>query len=609
VSRIDTGRDGPTQPESPPPTPAAGGGSAAADANSVHPNSGQSSSGQSSSGHISTGHASPLLGKAVRSVFSVTLLSRIAGLVREVLIARTFGATAVGSAFTFAFAAPNLFRRLFGEGALSAAFVPQYAVLIKNNPQAAALFSLRTVRWLAVTTTVLSVIIATGALAALFFAPGDPERTLSLRLLAVMILYMPLVCLTAILAGMLQMHGRFGAAASGPVVLNTFMVVVAGYYLWMGQTAGETVAYVLAIATVLSGLTQSCTFWWILRRLGHEPRWSTEPVHREIASVSLATMVRKFVPVLIGMGTLQLNVLLDQLIAMWPNLVGPTILGRAYPLTEASNILLANAQRIYQFPLGVFGIAVATAVFPLLARTAGDAGAFNTTLKRGLRVSLLLGLPASVGLALVRADASFVLYGGKLAADLPAEAIGHVAKHVSYTAKDLATISAVLLACAPAVWVYSINHVLTRAFYALGDTTTPMRVGLWMVGLNFLLNITLIWPLAEAGLALATTISAVMQMVVLMAILSKRPGGAAIDRATVIGGLKIALATAIMAGACAAVLWAWPEATTWRSALARLAIVSITGMASFGAAALALKLAELRWLMARGNTPVIMDAE
>ena len=105
--------------------------------------------------------------------------------------------TAVGSAFTFAFAAPNLFRRLFGEGALSAAFVPQYATLSKDNPRAAALLSLRTVRWLAITTTVLAVVIAMGSLAVLLIAPGDPERTLSLRLLAVMILYMPLVCLTA----------------------------------------------------------------------------------------------------------------------------------------------------------------------------------------------------------------------------------------------------------------------------------------------------------------------------------------------------------------------------------------------------------------------------
>src|SRR5262245_18012329 len=121
-------------------------------------------------------------------------------------------------------------------------------------------------------------------------------------------------------------------------------------------------------------------------------------------------MLKRFFPVLIGMGTLQINMFLATAITMWPIWVGPTLWGLAYPLDKGSTVVLSNAERLYQFPLGVFGIAVATAIFPLLSRHADEPAHFAQTLRRGLRLSLFIGLPSSIGLFLVRLDAIDVLY-------------------------------------------------------------------------------------------------------------------------------------------------------------------------------------------------------
>jgi putative peptidoglycan lipid II flippase len=520
----------------------------------------------------------------------VTLLSRVAGLVREVLIARVFGATAVGSAFAFAFAAPNLFRRLFGEGALSAAFLPEFAQLSKHDAPAASIFAARTLRMVGAVTSAIAGLTCAGIVALLLLLPADPERELSLGLLSVTMLYMPLVCVVAILAGMLQVHGRFAAAASGPVLLNGVLVAVGAYYLLAGKTGGAAVAYALAAATVASGVTQCATFLWLLR---HKAHWRTAGPGEESAAQALRRMGRRFVPALIGMGTLQLSTLADQLIAMYPNLIGPTFFGHPYPLAESSNILINNAQRLYQFPLGVFGIAVATAVFPLLSRTADDRGAFAATLRRGVRLSLFIGLPASVGLLLVRHDACYVLYGGGVPG-APGSA-----PRAAYNADELARVAAVVLAYAPAVWVYSINHLFTRAFFAKGDTARPMRVGLWIVGLNLALNAGLIWALGEPALAWSTTIAATAQCLWLAFLLRRAHGVAPLDRPAAAGAARLVAATFAMAAACVAVLWLWPAPSSWGAHAGRLAGLTAVGAAAYAAACAILRAPELGWLLRR----------
>jgi putative peptidoglycan lipid II flippase len=280
--------------------------------------------------------------------------------------------------------------------------------------------------------------------------------------------------------------------------------------------------------------------------------------------------------------------LVDMAIAMWPIWVGPTILGFDYPLDRRSNGILANAQRLYQFPLGVFGIAVATAFFPTLARQAADGPRFLATLRRGLTLSLLLGLPASVGLILVRHDAVSVLFGawnhGQAPGPSPADDLA------GYSADGLARAAAVLLGYAPAVWAYALNHVLARAFFAKGDTSTPMRVAITLVFVNLACNLTLIWYLREAGLAWASCITATIQCLTLSFLLRRATGEPVWNSTSRHIALRITLATGLMAAACLAVSASMPEPSRWHQALARLMTVGATGIVAFALAGLALGL-------------------
>jgi putative peptidoglycan lipid II flippase len=534
------------------------------------------------------------LSRAVRAVAGVTLLSRLGGLVRDVILVRVFGATEVGSAFQAAFAIPNMFRRLFGEGALSAAFIPEYTDATKagrasgeTGParDAGALASL-TLRWLGLVTGALTVLVELVLLALLLILPPDPARALSIKLIMVMLPFMPLICSVAILAGMLQVHGRFGASSTGPLVLNTFIIAVGAYFLLSGRHASETAAYVIGVATVISGLTQAL---WFAKLLRPHVRWTADAA---IARPRASRMFRAFVPVVIGLGTLQLSAFLDTCIAMWPIWVGPTMLGWDVTLDESSNAILVAAQRLYQFPLGVFGIAVATAAFPLLAHAAGDRERFADTLRRGVRLSLFIALPATAGLLLVRHDLCAVLYSGGGRGFNPAE---------------LARCAGVLAGYSAAIWAYSLNHVLTRAFYASKDTTTPMRVALAFAGINLVGNLVLVWPLREAGLAWSTAGCAAAQACVLGIIIRRRLGVVATDRATVAAGARLVLVTGLMALAVAGVQRAWPAPTSWTTTFARLLGTTGAGVIAYGVASVLTRAPELGWLL-RPDRPSTLNA-
>ncbi|GMV24520.1 MAG: hypothetical protein AMXMBFR58_05510 [Phycisphaerae bacterium] len=537
----------------------------------------------------STGPGRGSLASAVRAVSGMTLLSRLGGLARDVLVSRIFGDTALGSAFSAGFAIPNLFRRLFGEGALSAAFIPEYAQAEKQDRAEADRFSTFTVLTLAIVTCLITVAAEVVLLALLWLLPADADRQLSLRLIMVMLPFMPFICVTAILGGMLQVHGRFGPAASGPLVLNGFIIVVGLWHVIRGELGSPMVAYTLGVATTLSGLTQAAAFAWLLRR---NVSWRSD--WRE-AGARAKRMWIKLVPVLIGLGTLQINTLMDQVIAMWPIWVGPTMAGHAYPLDERSNVIIAAAQRLYQFPLGVFGIAVATAVFPLLARHADDAPRFASTLRRGLRLSLFIGLPASAGLLLVGNDLIATLFGAGRGA------VGGEGGRGGFSPEGVARATAVIIGFAPAIWAYSVNHVFARAFYATGDTKTPMRVAVAMVALNLILNLTFIWWLREAGLAWSTSLCAIVQCLILGWLCHTRLHAGAIDRASALAIARIAACTVVMAGVVWVVMRVLPPADRWSIHVIRAVAGSAVGVAAYGVVTFAAGAAELRWLVRRGG--------
>jgi putative peptidoglycan lipid II flippase len=523
-----------------------------------------------------------LLGAAVRVVSGLTLLSRVFGLVRDVVTARLFGEGLLGSAFRAAYALPNVFRRLFGEGALSAAFLPEYALLRRDDLARAGALASAVVWFVTLATGVLTLVGEVAIFARLLFPAGD-ELALSLRLIMLMLPMMPAVCLAAILAGVLQAHGKFGVPAAAPVLLNVFQIITGGVFLWMGvggaQSGGSLrAAYAVGLSAIAASVLTVAWSWWALRG---KVAWTMVFAS---ARESTGKVRSRFLPALLGLGTLQLNTMLDTLIAMWPVWVGATMFGRTTPLDEKSNAILSYTQTLYQFPLGVFGIAVATAIFPLLARTQDRPGEFLDHLRRGVRLSLFIGVPASIGLFLVRHDLVGVVFGGG---------------RRGFTGDGLGRCALVLAGFSPAVWVYALNHVLTRAFYARGDTKTPMRVAMACVALNFALNMVLIWRLREAGLAWATGISACVQCVSLHVLLSRTQRTVMWDRATILGTARFVALSIAMGMVVWSVGRVFGREGSWSSSLVRLASCVGTGGAVYLLGAWMLRCPELRWLVTR----------
>ncbi len=531
------------------------------------------------------------VGKHTRTVAGLTLVSRVMGMVRDLITARVFGDTAVGSAFGAAFAIPNMFRRLFGEGALSAAFLPEYTRMSDDDPDKANAFASLTIGLLALVTGVLTIVIELGLLAVVMFAPDDPERVYSLKLVMVMLPFMPMICIAAILGGMLQTLGRFGPWAAAPILLNLCIIGTALPFFFVDGADPRQWAYYIGIAAVVSALLQVLWSLWALRGKVHWTRGVSQA--RSDGKLMLARMI----PVIIGLGTLQLNAFMDTLIAMYPNWVGPTFFGSSYPLDESSNAVLYYAQRLYQFPLGVFGIAVATAAFPALSRVAGDKQRFSEMLARGVRLSLYIGLPASVGLLIVGSGLIRVMYSGFGAGEgTGLDTAGH-----GFSEDGIIRAGAVLTGYAIAVWAYSLNQLFTRAFYAQNDTKTPMRIALVMVGVNLCLNVVLIWKLREAGLAWSTAICAIGQTIALM-IASKRRLGVTLALDGYQPVIKIILGSLVMGGLLIGVLMVYPQPMAWGGQLARVAVLTGVGIAAYAVWSIVMKMDELGWLLSRSTS-------
>lgn len=543
-------------------------------------------------------HATGALAAAVRVVSGLTLLSRFAGLARDVITARIFGDSLLGSAFRAAYALPNLFRRLFGEGALSAAFIPQYALLRRDDPARAQLLAHAIVALLTLTTSALTGLIMLGLLVRLWLFPITEDAAISVKLILLMIPMMPAVCIAAILAGVLQTQNKFAIPAAAPILLNLFQIAAGVLYFLAVIESKNTAAYVIGLAALLASWA---TVAWSLHALKGQVAWHRLS-WRELRDPASATgesvrkVLSRFLPVVLGLGTLQLNTMLDTVIAMWPVWIGPTMFGRPTPLDESSNAIISYTQTLYQFPLGVFGIAVATAIFPLLSSTSDRTTEFAEHLRRGLRLSFFIALPATVGLILVRHDLIAAVFGGG---------------SKTFTDEGLARAAAVLMGFAPGVWAYSLNHVMTRAYYAKGDTKTPMRVAIACVLINLTLNLTLIWRFKEAGLAWATATSATVQVLTLILLAPRLLGVRPITPNTLLAFAKIAVAAGCMAGAVLALQHLAPRLIAamnltetlspdrWLTWTLRLAGCVLVGAGTYAVAAILLRLPELRWLTQR----------
>jgi putative peptidoglycan lipid II flippase len=519
-----------------------------------------------------------------RTFTVLTFVSRITGFARDALLARVFGAGPVMDAFNFGFQVPNLFRRLFGEGALTASFLPIYTKLDRDEPDVARRFAGLMLALLAV---LLSGITIVGEVVLYLVRDMTATPPLGMHLLMVMLPYMPLVCLVALVGSMLQTHGKFGPSAASPIILNFCIVGAAFYGSHYAVNAGlgthlesEPHIQVVAWSVIVAGLLQLAWSIWSLRHYRIRPHLEfgrNWPHMREV--------ILKALPMLLGLGIFQVNTFVDGLVASYQTMVGPTIFGIQYPLPPGSMTVLSYGQRLYEFPLGVFGVAIATAIFPALARESNEPERFLGTLRRGMRLSFFIGFPASVGLVLVRDPlAAAIFQGGK------------------FSHEDVRRVGFVLAMYAPAIWAYSMQQLSTRAFYAVGDSTTPVKVSVWMVLLNFALNVTLIWtPLGVGGLALSTAIAAVVQIVIMTRIMHRR-FGVIMDRETRASFARTVAASAVMAVVAGLVSIAFAGRDTWLWSVAATLVLAGVGIVAYVAAARILKMPELGWAI-RGKSP------
>ena len=440
-----------------------------------------------------------------------TLASRSLGLVRDMATAALLGLAGGGvmDSLVVGLRIPNLFRKLFAEGALSVSYLPVMTRLLEQDRRHAWQLASVLLTCLALFLTLL-VLIGEGICALILLFWGDvPGMSLLIGLTAVMLPYMLFICLAAQVAATLHTLSHFAVPALAPILLNVCWLIgiwVICPYFAPNQAAQ---AYVIAVCVVVAGVLQLGVQIPFL--FGHGFRFD---FNWAAGRGALLEVLRSMGPMVIGLAVTQVNTLMDSVIA-WGLAADPDGPQRiawlgdavAYPMKQGAAAAVYYGERLYQFPLGVLGIAVATAIFPLLSRHAvrGDREQLGADLTLGLRMVLMLGIPASVGLIMLAEPIASLLF-----------------QHGEFTAKDTVRTAQMIGCYSIGVWAFCALPVIVRGFYALGDRTTPVRVGMTMVGLNLTLNLTLIWPFAECGLAISTAISAALQVVILTAIFSRR---------------------------------------------------------------------------------------
>jgi putative peptidoglycan lipid II flippase len=456
--------------------------------------------------------------KGVLTVGGWTMASRVLGFARDMLIAALMGTGPIADAFFVALKLPNLFRRLFGEGAFNAAFVPAFAgLLTAEGPQAARQFAREAFAvmafWLGAL-TVLGEIFMPQLMTVL--APGfaaTPEKfALAVSLSRITFPYLILICLAALVSGVLNGMDRFTAASASYVLFNIISIAC---MLWLTPYVA-TVGHALSWGITASGVAQLGLLMIAAQRAG---MGMTIPRPRMTPQMRL--LMRRMAPGLVGAGVTQLNLAIDVIIAS---------------LLPAGTVsVLYYADRVQQLPLGVIGTAVGTAVLPLLSRQvrAGEAEAAIGTLNRAIEYALFLTLPAAIALIVTAYPVISVLFARG--------AFDPQAAHLS--AQSLAAYALGLPA-------FVLVKVLAPGFFARGDTATPVKIGVAAVVLNLAMNLVFMTPLQHIGPALATSLAAIFNVACLAIVLARqghmRPDAALRKRA-----LRMLAAAFVMAVALA----------------------------------------------------------
>ncbi len=503
----------------------------------------------------------PSVFRAASTVALFTLLSRIFGFARDMVVANYFGTKSMADAFFVAFRIPNMLRQLTAEGALSAAFVPLFAKTIIDDREKAFRFAnnLLTVLTIFLTgITVLGIIFAPLLLKG--FAAGftdQPEKfQLTVHLTRLLFPYLIFISLAAVFMGMLNTMHHFSSPAASPVMLNAAIILAAVFL----RDAFELPVYALVVGVLAGGVLQLAIQVPFALRHGWSFRWNFRPGDELIRRIVFLT-----IPATFGIAVAEINLFVDTMLASL--------------LDEGAVSYLYYAQRLVQFPMGLFGVAMSTALLPTLSAQSGrqETGLMVETLSKSYRATMFLIIPSMVGLFVLREPIVQLIYEHGEFTHLST-------RHTAFT---LAFFCLGLLG-------FSGVKIFVSAFYAMGDTRTPVKIAAVAMVLNIVFNLILMKPLQAGGLALATSLSSTINMLALVWLLRKRLGG--LDGARIWNSFgRIALA----AGAMAAVIYAgWGSIFGGGYTVAGLAVMMVLAAVAYLAATAMLKLEEIGYVTA-----------
>ena len=425
--------------------------------------------------------------KNIGMVSLLTVVSRGLGLTRDLMSATIFGATMFMDAFVTAFSLPNLFRRLLGEGALTAAFVPTMQDELHEHGREGAFALLsRVLSWL--------IVVAGGCvlIGMLVFSQSRalggeaPKWYLTADLTVLLFPYLLCVCLAATLGAALNVLGRFTEPALSPIWLNLAMIATLGVAGWKAADGELVQVHWLCAGVLLGGGLQAAVPAAVLMREGWRPRFDLALSSRVWVIAAL------MVPGLFGTAIYQINIYVSRLFAL--------------SISESSATLLFYANRLMELPIGVFAIAVSTVVYPLIARHAGEKNYVGMAddYHQGLRLIVVINVPAAAGLALLSGPIVRLLF-----------------QHGNFTvamARDMAPLLALFALGLP---FFSVASLTTRAFYAVKDTATPVKAALLSFGVNFTLTLLLKDRFGARGLVMASTVAIVVQTIALQCALTQ----------------------------------------------------------------------------------------
>ncbi|HET8729481.1 MAG TPA: murein biosynthesis integral membrane protein MurJ [Moraxellaceae bacterium] len=485
-------------------------------------------------------------------VSAMTMLSRIAGLVRDMVYMNLFGANLLMDAFLVAFKIPNFLRRLFAEGAFAQAFVPVLSEVKAQRGDAAV--KLLVDRVAGTLSTVLGSITVLAMLASpliiTLFAPGfrdDPFKfDLTAQMLRITFPYLLLISLTAFAGGILNSYHRFGASAFAPVLMNLIMIAFA---LWVSPLMTQPVV-ALAWGVLISGIVQLGFQVPYLREIRMVPRFRLDFDDPDVKRI-LGLMV----PAMFGVSVSQVNLLLDTILATF--------------LVTGSVSWLYTAERLTELPLGLIGIAVATVILPSLSAKYAEKShdEFTAMLDWALRVIVMVGLPSSIAMGILSEPLIAALF-----------------LHGKFTANDVAKSAAALQALSGGILAFMLIKVFAPGYFSRQDTRTPVKIGITAMIANMGFNLILVlgFHMAHVGLSLASTLSAFLNAGLLYWGLHKR-GVYRIRRHWVKLGLRYLGANAVMA---VLLLYITPATAWWMGHdHAWLKVAALLGICTAGAGA------------------------